>query len=195
MEKTYLSLLIEDSHTFCLRGLYFILFVFLLSKVVSVYDNSTVLTSAPSMLIISDQPQMPFPPSLAGGSCFFLCVCLVQGFIGFHNLSFISRISSYIPVFYVSVVLSHESLGHLSRDNSLMMLSILPSSSDISKGIVPKCLRSGLLSSNYCKSRGEDGYFVYARRLSSRTGWCVCLEERKANSACEGLGGKGLRRR
>lgn len=170
MEKTYLSLLIEDSNTFCLRGLYFILFVFLLSKVVSVYDNSTVLTSAPSMLIISDQSQMPFPPSLAGGSCFFLCVCLVQGFIGFHNLSFISRISSYIPVFYVSVVLSHESLGHLSRDNSLMMLSILPSSSDISKGIVPKCLRSGLLSSNYCKSRGEDGYFVYARRLSSRTG-------------------------
>ena len=112
MEKT--CLLIEDSHTFCLRGLYFILFVFLLSKVVSVYDNSSVPTSAPSMLIISDQSQMPFLPSLAGGSCFFLCVCLVQGFIGFRNLSFISRISSCIPVFYVSVVLSHESLGHLS---------------------------------------------------------------------------------
>ena len=113
---------------------------------------------------------MPFPPSLAGGSCFFLCVCLVQGFISFHNLSFISCISSCIPIFCVYVLLSYESLRHLSRDNSLIMLSILPSSSDISKGVVPKCLRHGLLSSNYCKSRGEDGYFVYTRRLSSEQG-------------------------
>ena len=99
-----------------------------------------------------------------------LCVCLVQGFIGFHNLSCISPISSCIPIFSVYVLLSHESLRHLSRDNSLIMLSILPSSSDISKGVAPKCLRHGLLSSNYCKSRGEDGYFVYTRRLSSEQG-------------------------
>lgn len=50
------------------------------------------------------------------------------------------------------------------------MLSTLSSSGDINKGIVPKCLRRGLLSSNYWRTRGGDRYLVYARRQSSGQG-------------------------
>ena len=48
-KKQHFSLLIEDIHTFLSQRLvfYFILFGFLLSGVVSIYDNSTLPTSTP----------------------------------------------------------------------------------------------------------------------------------------------------
>lgn len=140
-----------------LWGLYFILFYlyfFCLEEFPYMTTPSPSPTPSPQMqLIISDQPQMPFPPSLARGNCFFLCVCLVEGFISLCNLPFISYIPSGIPV-YVYVLLGHKTFysNILVKLKSLIMLSIFSNSSDINKCIIHKYLRHGL-SSNFWRSR------------------------------------------